>query len=219
MFLTIGQVLDSASVSSLRSELESLTFVDGRATAGWSARDVKLNRQAAPGPLLEELRKTVETALFANPTFVSAIRPKRFSPILFSKYQTGNRYGLHVDDAIMGGMRTDVAFTLFLSAPGDYEGGSLILDTPGGEEEIKPEAGSVFAYPATTLHRVEEVTAGERLVAVGWVRSLIRAAEQRELLFDLDLARRSLFAREGKSSEFDLLSKSHSNLLRMWAED
>ncbi|HET9816298.1 MAG TPA: hypothetical protein VFQ33_11095 [Xanthobacteraceae bacterium] len=41
----------------------------------------------------------------------------------------------------------------------------------------------------------------------------------RELLFDLDTARRQMFAREGKSSEFDLVSKSLANLLRMWAED
>jgi hypothetical protein len=38
-------------------------------------------------------------------------------------------------------------------------------------------------------------------------------------LADLDTARRRLFAREGKGSEYDLLSKSLANLLRMWVED
>jgi len=28
-----------------------------------------------------------------------------------------------------------------------------------------------------------------------------------------------MFARQGKSSEFDLISKSFANLLRMWVED
>ena len=42
---------------------------------------------------------------------------------------------------------------------------------------------------------------------------------QRELLFDLDTARRTIFARDGKSAEFDLMSKSLANLLRMWADD
>ena len=46
-----------------------------------------------------------------------------------------------------------------------------------------------------------------------------RDAARRELLFDLDTARRSLFARDGKTTEFDLISKSTANLLRMWAED
>ena len=36
---------------------------------------------------------------------------------------------------------------------------------------------------------------------------------------DLDTARRQMFAREGKSPEFDLVSKSFANLMRMWAED
>ena len=46
----------------------------------------------------------------------------------------------------------------------------------------------------------------------------MRDAGQRELLFDLDTARRGLFAREGKSREFDLQTKTLANLLRMWAE-
>src|SRR5712691_921548 len=75
------------------------------------------------------------------------------------------------------------------------------------------------AYPSTTLHHVAAVTRGARLAAVGWARSFIRDAAQRELLFDLDTARRALFAREGKSAEFDLIAKSLSNLIRMWAED
>jgi PKHD-type hydroxylase len=34
-------------------------------------------------------------------------------------------------------------------------------------------------------------------------------------LFDLDTARKRLFARDGKSEDYDLLSKSSANLLRM----
>ena len=63
------------------------------------------------------------------------------------------------------------------------------------------------------------MTRGTRLAAVGWARSFVRDPAQRELLFDLDTARRQLFAREGKSTEFDLISKSFANLLRMWADD
>jgi PKHD-type hydroxylase len=63
------------------------------------------------------------------------------------------------------------------------------------------------------------VTRGARLAAVGWARSFIRDPARRELLFDLDTARRQLFAREGKSAEFDLVSRSLANLVRMWAED
>jgi PKHD-type hydroxylase len=63
---------------------------------------------------------------------------------------------------------------------------------------------------------VEPVRSGQRLVAVGWIESRIRQAEQRELLFELDTARRALFQRSGKDEIFDLVTKSYSNLLRRW---
>jgi PKHD-type hydroxylase len=129
------------------------------------------------------------------------------------------QYGSHVDDALMGGMRTDISFTLFLSDPTSYDGGELIIDSASGEETFKLEAGALVAYPATSLHRVGAVTRGTRLAAIGWARSFVRDPAQRELLFDLDTVRRQLFAREGKSAAFDLISKSFANLLRMWAED
>ena len=128
-------------------------------------------------------------------------------------------YGSHVDDAMIGGLRTDVSFTLFLSDPKGYSGGELVIETAAGEDGIKLPAGSLVAYPTTVLHRVAKVTRGERLVCVGWVRSYIRDAAHRELLFDLDTARRRMFAREGKSADYDLISKSTANLMRMWIED
>lgn len=128
-------------------------------------------------------------------------------------------YGSHVDDAMIGGLRTDVSFTLFLSDPKGYSGGELVIETAAGEDGIKLPAGSLVAYPTTVQHRVAKVTRGERLVCVGWVRSYIRDAAHRELLFDLDTARRRMFAREGKSADYDLISKSTANLMRMWIED
>ena len=147
------------------------------------------------------------------------MRPKALTPLMFSRYEKGMQYGSHVDDALMQGMRVDVAFTLFLSDPESYRGGELIIESAAGGDGVKLPAGSLIAYPATSLHRVADVTRGERLAAVGWARSFIRDPAQRELLFDLDTARRTLFAREGKSAEFDLLSKSLANLVRMWADD
>src|SRR5262249_47480867 len=157
--------------------------------------------------------------ILAHDVFRMAVRPKALSPLLFSRYEPGMHYGSHVDDALMDGMRTDVAFTLFLCDPASYDGGELTSERPGGEETFKVDAGALIAYPATSLHRVTDLTRGARLAAVGWARSFIRDPAQRELLFDLDSARRQLFAREGKSAEFDLLSKSSANLLRMWVED
>ena len=220
MYHVIADVLDAEGVVAARKVLADARFVDGKATAGWHAKLVKNNLQAAGGDrAVTELRATVAEAIGGNALFRLAARPKALTPLILSRYEPGMDYGSHVDDALMNGMRTDVSFTLFLSDPDTYDGGALVIETSGGEDDIKLPAGSLVAYPSTTLHRVQPVTRGARLAAVGWARSFIRDAAKRELLFDLDTARQALFAREGKSAEFDLLSKSTANLLRMWAED
>jgi PKHD-type hydroxylase len=218
MQIVIGSVLSAADLDSLRVALDGAHFVDGRETAGFAARTVKHNLQAASEPALEAIRTTVRERILANEVFALAVRPKALS-LMFSRYDPGMRYGAHVDDAIMHGMRADVAFTLFVSDQQSYDGGELVLDTAAGEDAIKLPAGALVAYPATSLHRVAEVTRGTRLATVGWARSFVRDPAQRELLFDLDTARRKLFAQQGSTAEFDLLSKSLANLMRMWAED
>jgi PKHD-type hydroxylase len=219
MLLSIADVLSVADLEEVRAGLATATFVDGKATAGWSARLVKSNLQASRGPELERIRGLVDTRLREHPVFALAVRPKTILGPMFSRYGPGHAYGAHVDDALMGGVRTDVSFTLFLAEPDSYDGGELVIDTAAGEEAFKLPAGVVVAYPASTLHRVMPVTRGARLAAVGWVRSFVRDPARRELLFDLETARRRLFDRDGKSAESDLLAKCAANLVRMWCDD
>jgi PKHD-type hydroxylase len=220
MQIVISDVISTAEIKTVTDTFERARFVDGRATAGFAARLVKDNRQAEGSDrTLETIRKLVAERILGNEVFRLAVRPKMLSELLFSRYEPGMHYGSHVDDALMDGMRTDVAFTLFLCDPRSYDGGELTIESAAGEDTFKLDAGSLVAYPATSLHRVTDVTRGARVAAVGWARSFIRDPARRELLFDLDTARRQLFAREGKSAEFDLLSKSFANLMRMWVED
>ena len=218
MQIVIGTVLSAEEIDLIRATLAQATFVDGRETAGFAARLVKNNRQASDRKT-ETVRKLVEERILAHEVFAMAVRPKALTPVMFSRYEPGMQYGSHVDDPLMHGLRTDVSFTLFLSEPDSYDGGELVIEGAAGEDAVKLAAGSLIAYPSTALHRVAEVTRGERLAAVGWARSYLRDGAQRELLFELDTARRQLFKREGKSAEYDLVSKSLANLLRMWAED
>jgi PKHD-type hydroxylase len=220
MQIVIGNVLSAEETEIAAATLARAQFVDGRATAGFAARAVKNNRQAEGSDRsLETIRKLIAERILGNEVFRLTVRPKALSPLLFSRYEKGMHYGSHVDDALMGGMRTDVAFTLFLSDPKRYGGGELTIESASGEEAFKLDAGSLVAYPATSLHHVADVTRGARLAAVGWARSFVRDQARRELLFDLDTARRQMFARDGKSAEYDLISKSLANLLRMWVED
>ena len=218
MQISIANVLSASEVLAARAALAAALFVDGRETAGYAARLVKDNQQAAGGEGIDALRARLVARVKANAVFDLAARPKAIGGVLFSRYRTGHGYGAHVDNALIDGLRTDVAFTLFLSDPASYAGGELVLETAAGEDAIKLAAGDLVVYPATTLHRVATVGNGERLAMVGWVQSLVRDAGRREILFDLDSARRALFERHGKTAEYDLLAKSAANLLRMWVD-
>ena len=220
MLLYIADLLDAASVERLRAWLSGAEFSDGRATAGSEARKVKHNEQVGrTDPDLADMQMLVTKRLHEHRLFSMAARPKIIRPPLFSRYVPGMDYGSHVDNALMGGMRTDLSLTVFLSDPESYEGGELVIESTAGEQDIKLPAGSAVLYPTTALHRVAPVRSGQRLAAVTWVRSLVRDAEAREILFDLETARHGLSERFGKVPEFDLLSKTQANLLRKWVED
>ncbi len=219
MRFQLEQLLSPDQVEALRSALlaPASPWQAGATTAGWHARAVKHNRQLSRASDLHgQLAAGVLQALEASALLQAAALPLKIHSLRFSRSGPGEGYGRHLDDAYMAEGRSDLSFTLFLSEPAQYDGGELVLEFPGGDEPHKLAAGDVLVYPSTLLHRVEPVEQGERLVAVGWIESRIRGAEQRELLFELDTARRSLFAREGKSEEFDLISRSYSNLLRLW---
>jgi PKHD-type hydroxylase len=217
MLFQIPDVLSAEELRPIQQELAKAEFVDGKTTAGWYAKQVKHNQQLkhSKGQALEA---TVKSALSRHPLFQIAVRPKQIHSLRFSRYGVGMSYGTHADNAMMGSYRSDISFTLFLSEPEEYVGGELVIEGADDEQAYKLKAGNAIVYPSSTLHRVNEVTQGQRLVAVGWVQSLVRDPAQRELLFDIDTVRRSLFAQHGKTAEFDLLSKSVSNLLRRWAE-
>jgi PKHD-type hydroxylase len=218
MMMIIGDILNVTALASIAQTLPKLRYEDGRATAGFDAAGVKQNEQARGSVTLDLLRDQISAALLGNDVFAAAVRPKALTRLLISKTEVGGFYGRHIDSPIIGGLRTDVAFTVFLTPPEAYDGGELVVETVGGDESFKLPAGSAVVYSAATLHRVGEVTRGTRYVAVGWVQSLIRDPAKRELLFDLEQAKRSLFARERKTEAYDLVAKSAANLMRMWAE-
>jgi PKHD-type hydroxylase len=222
MIICIADVLSAEDLKDIHGLVERGRFVDGRETAGWHARLVKRNEQIRTNSdAARKAGERVAAALDRHEVFRAAALPRMMRPMLLSRYHDGMSYGAHVDDAIMGGkapIRSDLSVTVFLNDPAAYDGGELVMETTGGEQAYKLAAGSAIIYPSTTLHRVEPVTRGTRLVAVTWVQSLVREAENREILFDLDTVRRTIFQGQGKSREFDLLSKTYANLLRKWSD-
>ncbi|MGL5131754.1 MAG: Fe2+-dependent dioxygenase [Planktothrix sp.] len=222
MILCIADVLTPEELETTLTLLQEAEFIDGKTTAGRYVKSVKNNQQIKTDTeVTSDLRNIVLEALKRNELFKVAVRPKIIRPMIFSRYDVGMYYGSHFDNAIMGDesiSRTDVSLTLFLTDPNTYQGGELVIETSLGEQSFKLDAGSAIVYPSSTLHRVETVTQGTRWAAVTWIQSLIRDPSQREILFDLDTARRSIFQQYGKTIEFDLIAKSHANLLRKWAD-
>lgn len=222
MSVILQGVLEPEDLARARGELDGLAWKPGKRTAGPAARAVKENLQAdGADPRTQALERFAADALARHPLFEIAARPARLSRLMFSRYEPGMGYGAHTDDALMmvgeAKLRTDLAFTLFLSDRTSYEGGALVVESALGEQEFALEAGDAIVYPAGSIHRVLPVTAGVRLAAVGWAQSFVADAAQRELLFDLSVTRTRL-AEAGVAREEALrLDKSISNLLRMWA--
>lgn len=219
--LCIADVLAASDLEALRARIEALPRVDGRLTAGWAAAAAKHNLQLdGTLPTVRALQEELRARIESHPLLRLYARPHRIALPLLSEYVEGMRYERHVDDALMGEppLRTDLAFTLFIAAEHEYEGGELILEGHAGEVPVRLAAGAMVVYPAGASHRVAPIARGRRLAAVGWIQSRIRDPRQREVLFDLDRTRRELYEREGDSDAFQALSRCSGTLQRMWAE-
>lgn len=224
MLITLADVLDGAELADLRSDLEAATWVDGEHSTGRQGREVKRNSQIARGdPLNQRWAQPIGQALGRSKPFMRAARPLHTLPPLFSRYEGGDAYGIHVDNAMRTAgsvnVRADLAATLFLSDPQSYDGGELSIETRFGPQTVKLPAGHMVLYPASSRHQVTPVTRGCRLAAIFWIQSMVRDDAKRELLFDLDEATRSLGDELGLNDPRVLtLSNTYQNLLRRWVE-
>ena len=224
MLLHIPEVFSKAEAASLRATLDAGPWADGNVTSGHQSATAKVNRQLPEdSPQAREVGALVLQALNANPMFVSAALPHTIFPPLFNRYEGGEHFGVHVDNAIRqrGGLRirSDLSCTLFLSEPDEYDGGELIIEEMYGPQSVKLSAGDLVLYPSRSLHRVTPVTRGARVASFFWLQSLIRDDADRETLFRMDVAIQRVNADKGPKDPAVLeLTAVYHNLLRRWAE-
>ena len=204
--------------------LSNAGWTDGRITAGHQSARAKDNMQLPESdPIASEQSAAVRTALDRNALFFSAALPRRIFPPLFNRYRIGNGFGNHIDNAVRydqsgNAVRTDLSATLFLSAPESYDGGELVIGGASGIQRVKLPAGDLLLYSATSVHRVEPVTRGERLAAFFWVQSLVRDEGERQLLFDLDVGIQKLNQDAAGHPAMVELTGVYHNLLRRWSD-
>lgn len=226
MMLQIPGVLDRSEVGRIRGLIDAADWVDGNVTSGFQSGLAKRNRQLPEeSEAARQAGSMIEAALNRNPMFVAGALPATIFPPLFNRYGVGEAFGDHIDNSIRqtrdGSLRirTDLSMTVFLSEPEDYDGGELTVDDTYGVHQVKLAAGDAILYPASSLHRVEAITRGERVSSFFWIQSLIRDDTRRALLFDMDLAiqRAARGLGQGDAAVVSLTGAYH-NLLRMWAE-
>ena len=225
MLLAIPDVLTAEQVLRARQLLDRADWVDGRVTAGHQSARAKDNAQLPEGsPAARELGGMVLAALEQNALFVSAALPACVFPPLFNRYQGGQSFGTHVDNAIrqvtgtQHRIRTDLSATLFLTNPDEYDGGDLAVEDTYGTHSVKLSAGHVILYPSTSLHHVRPVMRGARLASFFWIQSMVRDDAERTLLFDLDMSIQRLNGEGLVHPSAVQLTGVYHNLLRRWAE-
>lgn len=226
MLTVVENLLTKEEVAHCRAVLARAPWVDGKVTAGAQSGAVKQNTQL-PETAAEarELGELILGALSQNGLFLSAALPLKIFPPLFNRYEGGQHFGTHVDNAIRAipgtphRIRTDLSCTLFLTEPGEYDGGELMIEDHYGAQAVKLPAGHLVVYPSTSLHHVTPVTRGARISSFFWLQSMVRDGGQRTILFDLDQSIQHLAAEKGVDDPLAVrFSGIYHNLIRQWAD-
>ena len=225
MMIAIPDLLASEEVARVRAIIDAGDWRDGNATSGPQSALAKRNCQLPEDSVeAREAGRIILEALGRSPLFIAAALPLKIFPPLFNRYQGGEAFGTHVDNAVRihrsseFRVRTDLSATLFLEDPGAYEGGELVVEDNLGVHSARLPAGHLLLYPSSSLHRVEPVTRGARIASFFWIQSMVRDDSARTILFDLDQSIQSLSADRAKDDpDVDRLIHVYHNLLRRWA--
>ena len=218
MFLQVEDFLTAAEVSALAEHARQAGFVDGRR---FNPHNVtKNNLVVDPADARGQQAAQIALAAFQRSERVRDFAfPRRIAPPQMVRYGVSKGYGAHVDVAFMAlgrqTLRSDLSSTVFISDPASYEGGELVIHLGSETVRIKGRAGHAVLYPSTTIHEVEPVTAGERMVMITFIESQIADPARRELLYTLNEVR----ALEGLKMDWRnrvRLEYVAANLQRMW---
>jgi PKHD-type hydroxylase len=228
MYSHIPNVLSTEQIRTCRELLAAVGWTDGRGSAGPVAARMKNNFEVPKtDPNSTKLRDIILAALMSKQNFVATALPAKLVLPSFSRYEKGQSYGPHVDASVMdvienGGLRrirTDLAATLFISEPAEYEGGELMIEDPlYGQGKVKLPAGDMILYPASSQHWVEPITKGVRLVSFFWIQSMVRENSLRAMLQDLDSTIQMLNRSTPDNPANVRLLCLYHNLLRLWSE-
>lgn len=212
-------ILTDDEIKQCRKIAETAPFADGRITNPHNT--AKQNEQLHEPSAYHTSAELLQQALVSNEEFRNFAFPALIAPPLMTRYKPGMHYGAHTDAAYLqlatATIRSDLSCTIFLNDPGAYEGGALHIRLGDASIRFKLPPGQAIIYPSDTLHEVEPVTKGERLVAITFIQSRIADPFRRNLLYDLN----EVAALEGLKmapENFVRLQLIQNQLLRHWGE-
>ena len=226
MLIAVPDLLSPAEVADIRAIIDAAEWIDGNATSGHQSALAKHNEQLPEdGDAAKQAGRLILEALGRSPIFFASALPLKIYPPLFNRYGAGQAFDTHVDNAIRlkrGSdfrIRSDLSITVFLEATEHYDGGELLIEDHYGVQRVKLPAGHAVVYPSSSLHRVTPITRGRRVASFFWLQSMVRDAEKRRTLFDLDRAVQRLTGElGGKDRSVIELTGVYHNLLRLWAD-
>ena len=212
-------ILTPQQVNEVKGIAAKAQFVDGRITNPHNK--AKQNEQLHDANAFNQSAQILQTALVGSEEFRNFTFPALIAPPLVTRYTPGMRYGAHTDAAYLqlptATIRSDLSCTIFLNDPNEYEGGALHIRLGDASIRFKLKPGEAIVYPSDTLHEVEAVTKGERLVAITFIQSRVADPFRRNLLYDLN----EVAALEGLKmtpENFTRLQLVQNQLLRHWGE-
>jgi PKHD-type hydroxylase len=215
----IVDLLSPQEVAQCREIAAAATFVDGKVSNPHNK--AKQNEQLHEQTAYQRSAKIIIDAMGRSAEFLEFVFPAQIAPPLLTRYRPGMRYGAHADAAYLplpgGTLRSDISCTVFLNEPETYEGGALHVRLGDADLRFKLKPGQAILYPSDTLHEVEPVTEGERLVAITFIQSRVPDPFHRSMIFELN----ELAALEGNNispENFSRLQLIQANLLRYWGE-
>jgi PKHD-type hydroxylase len=172
------KVLNEDELSEIKKFLSHVEWRDGLKTVTGIKKDIKNNLESSDA----KVNKIIMNSMDRDLLFHSFVIPKSSNSCILSKMMIGGYYHVHHDSYENG----DYSTTVFLNEPNEYEGGELCLFIDNEEVTIKLNAGESVTYPTGIFHKVNEVTSGERIVAVFWTHTNLKDGFMREVYSDVN---------------------------------
>ena len=212
--MKIFNVLSDKDIKSIKDAISQTNWVDGKLSAVGAAKEKKDNLQiSADNDIFKQHIQPILNRVHKDPvitpyTFINELIDPRLA-----MYRKMGKYDWHVDVSILAFKRTDLSWTICLNDSDEYEGGELEIKSDAQSTKIKLKAGQMVVYPSGLLHKVNEVTSGERLVIVGWINSHVKLHEHRERLYNFFLELNN-FRNEYGPEKTDNLNQIYHQLVR-----